>query len=149
MAAVHRLGLRRELRDTRRLLWFAGLTGILATGLMFLPDKHLARGIFVGALFGMLAQWWGTCSAVAEIPAEAMPASTIESWLKAKGYRDGPCPGVLKFKHPDWACFASQTITLRDHEGEARITGPYFILKALSRLAHETKLAGAETSPNR
>lgn len=145
-AAVHRLGLRLQLRDTRRLIWFAGIAGVVAIGSMFLPDASLARSIFLGALFGMLAQWWGTCSAVVEIPVNALSASTIEQWLKARGYRDGPSPGVLKFKHPDWACFASQTIILQDHQGVTRITGPYFILKALARISHGARPMTVETA---
>lgn len=146
VAAVHRLGLRLQLRDTRRLLWFAGIIGIAAVFVVFLPDKDLALSTFLGALVGMLVQWRGTCSAIVEIPADAMPRSMIEPWLKAKGYRDGPSPGMLKFKHPDWACFASQTIVLQDHPGGTRITGPYFILKALARLAHRTNSVEAERS---
>lgn len=73
-AAVRRLGLLRQLHDTRRLVWFAGFIGVMAAGFIFFPDRDLARAMFLGGLVGMLAQWRGTCSSVVEVPADAMPA---------------------------------------------------------------------------
>ncbi|GEM_PF-3541798 len=138
--SARRMGIGHQLRDARRLIWFAGIACALAVGLSFLPDRSLARSMFLGGLFGMAVQWWNTCSAVIEIPSDRLTASNIEQWLKTKGYRDGPAPGVLKFKHPEWMCFDSQTITLQKYDAMTRVTGPYFILRALSRVP-DTKQA--------